>query len=30
MWAPFNYISTMAVNQGFSPALALYLISMIK
>ncbi|KAJ5584960.1 uncharacterized protein N7459_004760 [Penicillium hispanicum] len=30
MWAPFNYISTMAVQGGFSPTLALYLISMIN
>ena len=30
LWAPFDYISSMAINSGFSPTLALYLISLIK
>ncbi|GAD93694.1 MFS transporter, putative [Paecilomyces variotii No. 5] len=30
LWAPFDYLSSMAVNAGFSPSLALYLISIIN
>lgn len=30
LWAPFDYISSMAENAGFSSTLALYLISIIK
>ncbi|KAF9882669.1 hypothetical protein FE257_005663 [Aspergillus nanangensis] len=30
LWAPFNYVSSMAINAGFSPTLALYLISILN
>lgn len=30
LWAPFDYISSMAINSGFSSTLTLYLISIIK
>lgn len=30
LWAPFDFISSMALNIGFSPTGALYLISLIK
>ncbi|KAB8233366.1 major facilitator superfamily domain-containing protein [Aspergillus alliaceus] len=30
LWAPFDYISGMAINAGLSPSLALYLISLIN
>jgi hypothetical protein len=30
LWAPFDYLPSMAVEAGFSPTLALYLISIIK
>ncbi len=30
LWAPFDFISSMALNAGFSPTLSLYLISIIK
>ena len=30
LWAPFDFISTFALSSGFSPALSIYLISIIK
>jgi MFS family permease len=30
LWAPFDYLSSMAINAGFSPSLALYLISIMN
>ncbi len=30
LWAPFDYISTFAASAGFSPALSIYLIAIIK
>lgn len=30
LWAPFDYLPSMAAHEGFSPTLALYLISIIK
>ena len=30
LWAPFDFISTFALSAGFSPALSIYLISIIK
>ncbi|KAL5363732.1 MFS general substrate transporter [Aspergillus floccosus] len=30
LWAPFDYLSSMAINAGFSPSLALYLISILN
>ena len=30
LWAPFDYISTFALSAGFTPALSIYLISIIK
>ena len=30
LWAPFDFISTFALSAGFTPALSIYLISIIK
>jgi hypothetical protein len=30
LWAPFDFISSMALSRDFPPALSLYLISIIK
>ena len=30
LWAPFDFVSTFALSQGFTPALSIYLISIIK
>ena len=30
LWAPFDFISTFALSKGFTPALSIYLISIIK